>query len=388
MSHKPTVLGAIAIGALFLADVAALGADYVEATVKNVRVLDGVVTEDWFGSLVLSPDGTRVLRIETGKQCTYDLSADPASLVSCGELARFGRAEELVWSPSGERLLMPTFSDAILARRDSDIVVLDPETWTTTNLTDDGFDDYLFGGPALLDTSGQWLDEDTLLFVRYDIPVDGLGARGQPAMVEMDIGGEVTEVFAPLAAGHGLAYSLALSKDRQRAAFVVDDPDDNPKLHGIHIYDIGGKAPRRLLGMADLGSLVPYSLSFSADGKYLLSLRQHPEQNAGTIALVINLESGAVTLVSAPDRTVYGVAWSPTGSALAYVAAQPGDGPDDPGGLYISDPPDGPGRLVLAGPYEPPVCCGDQPFMWAANDTMVLRNLDEVEKPVLVELVQ
>jgi hypothetical protein len=387
VSHKLSVTGVVAAGALLFASVAAVGADYANATVKGARVLENVVSEGAIASLLLSPDGTRLVRIETGQQCTYDLSADPAAVVSCGELARVGRGEEMLWSPDGERLLMPTFSDAILAMRDTDIIILDPSTWTTTNLTDDAFDDYLFGGPAFMDASAQWIDEDTLLFVRYDIPVDGLGSRGQPALVEMDVGGEVTEVFAPMADGRGLLYAMALSHDRQRIAFVIDDPDNNPKLHGIHLFEIGGKAPQRLVGVADVGGLAPYSLSFSADGKFLLALREHPEQNAGTIAMVVNLESGAVSHVTAPDRTVYGAAWSPTGSALAYVAAEPGDGPDDPGGLFIADPPEGPGRLVLAGPYQPPVCCGNHPFLWAANDTIVLRNLDEVDRPVLVELV-
>lgn len=379
------VLGAVAIGALLVADIAAVGADYENATVAMTRVLEGIVTEGAIGSLVLSPDGTHVLSTETGKLCLYDLDADPALIVSCGELAKVGRTEELLWSPGGERLLMPTFSAAILAMRDTDIAILDPATWTTTNLTDDDFDDYLFGGPAFMDVSAQWVDEDTVLFVRYDIPVDGLSARGQPALVEMDVGGEVAEVFAPLAEG-GLVYALALSHDQQRVAFVLDDPDNNPKLHGIHVYEIGGKAPRRLVGVTDLGGLVPFGLSFSADGKYLLALREHPEQNAGTIAMVVTIESGAVSHVTAPDRTVFGVAWSPTGSALAYVAAEPGDGPDDPGGLFIADPPDGPGRLVLAGPYKPPVCCGNQPFVWASNDTMVLGNMAQADRPLLLQL--
>ena len=71
----------------------------------------------------------------------------PASELSCGEIERsIGSTEDMFWSPGGTRLVMPTFTDAILAFRDTDIVVLDPETWTETNLSDDGFDDYIFGG--------------------------------------------------------------------------------------------------------------------------------------------------------------------------------------------------------------------------------------------------
>ena len=88
---------------------------------------------------------------------------------------------------------------------------------------------------------------------------------------------DVPAADQPLVKG-GLVYGLALSHDRTRVAFINDDPDDNPKLNGIHIYEIGGKPPRRILGVADVGGLVPFHLSFSADGKYLLALREHPEQ--------------------------------------------------------------------------------------------------------------
>lgn len=387
MSHRLIVAGAIALGALMFASVAASAADYANASLKSTRVLDGMVPEDATFSLLLSPDGTRLLRIQAGEQCIYDLTADPAALVSCGALEKIGRSEELRWSPAGDKLLMPTFSDAILAMRDTDIGILDPATWTVTSLTDDAFDDILFGGPALMDVSPQWVDRDTVMFLRYDIPVEGIGSRKLPSLVQMDIGGEVTELFAPLGKDRGLVYALALSHDARHVAFVIDDPDTNPKLHGIHLFELGGKAPERIATIADVGGVVPYSLTFSADGKYLLALRQHPEQDAGTIAMVINIETGAITHITAPDRTLEGVAWSPTGSALAYVAAKPGDGPDSPGGLFIADPPDMPGRLVAPGPYEPPVCCGDNPFMWAANDTIVLGNLDDQEKPILVELI-
>lgn len=387
MSHKPMVLGA-AIGALLVGDMAAVGADYSAATVASTRILEGIVTEGTIGSILLSPGGTRLIRTESSKLCLYDLVADPAALVSCGDLDRLGGIEDLFWSPDETKLAMPTFDDAILGRTDTDVVVLDLETWGTTNLTEDNFNDLLFGGPALMDVSVQWVDADTLMFVRYDIPAEGMGARGEPALAQVDIGGEVGEVFAPLATGRAMVYGLALSKDGQQVAYVYDDPDGNPKLYGIHGLEIGGKGPQRLVGTDAVGGIAPFGLSFSADGKYLLSLREHPEQNAGTIAMVLNLETKAVTYITAPDRTVFGVAWSPEGSALAYVAAEPTDGPDGPGGLFIAAPPDQPGRLVLAGPYEPAVCCGggNQPFMWAANDTMVLGNMAEPDRPVLVQI--
>ena len=97
--------------------------------------------------------------------------------------------------------------------------------------------------------------------------------------------------------------------------------------------------------------------------------------------MVVNLETGAVTHITAPERTVYGVAWSPTGSALAYVAAKPGDGPDGPGGLYIADPPDATGPPRAGGALRAAGrAAATSRSSGRANDTMVLGNLDEAEK--------
>ena len=70
---------------------------------------------------------------------------------------------------------MPTYSDAFERFRDTDIAVFDPETFTRTNLTDDGVDGQpheTFTGPRS-STSRRWVDDDTIAFIRYEIPAGG-----------------------------------------------------------------------------------------------------------------------------------------------------------------------------------------------------------------------
>ena len=212
MSRCSLALGAIAIGAALFASGPAFAQGYANATIANVQILDGLVDKDTFGNrFILSPDGTRLLHLVSSELCLFDVTSVPASELSCGKIERsIGSTEDMFWSPGGTRLVMPTFTNAILAFRDTDIVLLDPETWTETNLSDDGFDDYIFGGvPVQWDMVPRWLDDETLMFVRHEVPEAGMGARGLPALMRADIGGEITEVFAPLASGTALVYGLA-----------------------------------------------------------------------------------------------------------------------------------------------------------------------------------
>ena len=296
----------------------------------------------------------------------------------------------MFWSPGGTRLVMPTFTNAILAFRDTDIVLLDPETWTETNLSDDGFDDCLFGGvPVQWDMVPRWLDDETLMFVRHEVPEDGMGARGTAgAHAGRYRRRRSREVFAPLASGTALVYGLAVSPDGKRVAFVFDFPD-GPKENGIHIFEIGSKAPRRLLTVDDVGGIPPFGMSFSADGKYLLTLREHPgtecrhHRDGGQHRnRCRHPHPGARA-----DGLWRGVVADRIGAGLRRRQARRRSGRPRRtvhrrSAGHRGTPRAG-GALRAAA-----VCCGNQPFPWASNDTMVLGNLDEPEKPVLVELAR
>ena len=68
--------------------------------------------------------------------------------------------------------------------------------------------------------------------------------------------------------------------------------------------------------------------------------------------------------------------WSPTGSALAYITYDRTNA-DMPGGLFLAEAPGKPARLLVGGAFFPAVCCGQQPFIWASNDTMLIAQLGD-----------
>ena len=48
-----------------------------------------------------------------------------------------------------------------------------------------------------------------------------------------------------------------------------------------------------------------------------------------------------------------------------------------PGGLFLAEAPGKPARLLIGGAFFPTVCCGQQPFTWASNDTMIIAQLGD-----------
>ena len=54
-----------------------------------------------------------------------------------------------------------------------------------------------------------------------------------------------------------------------------------------------------------------------------------------------------------------------------------------PGGLFLAAAPGKPARLLIGGGFFPTVCCGQQPFTWASNDTMIVAQLGDKMGTVL-----
>ena len=163
---------------------------------------------------------------------------------------------------------------------------------------------------------------------------------------------------------------MAVSADGRQIAYSVADKEDADNA-GIYLLNLGEAAPKRVAAMRDVGE-PPTGLAFSADGKFLLLLAPNLD---GLDARVIDLASGAIVPVD-PFQKVVGVAWSPRGSALAYVTYDRTKA-DMPGGLFLAEAPGKPARLLIGGGFFPTVCCGQQPFTWASNDTMILAQLGD-----------
>ena len=254
------------------------------------------------------------------------------------------------------------------AFRDTDIRLFDPTTFAVRNLTEDNFDGSLLDGkgPANLDLLAHWIDSDTIAFVRYAIPEGGFRQGAPTSLMTIDVGGGDPKPAFEIASKSGFrVWAMTVSADGKQIAYSVADKDDADKA-GIYVLNLGEATPKRVAAMKDVGN-PPDGLAFSADGKFLLLLGRNVD---GIDAKVIDLASGKFMPVDRAQNVV-GVAWSPSGSALAYVTYDRKNAAM-PGGLFLADAPGKPARLLIGGAFFPTVCCGQQPIIWASNDTMIL----------------
>jgi hypothetical protein len=164
---------------------------------------------------------------------------------------------------------------------------------------------------------------------------------------------------------------MAVSADGVWIAYGLQSASD-PAQSGVWLLpQDGSSATRRIADLAAIGAS-PTSLSFSADAIRLLLISSSP---SGSIEpRVVDISSGVVSAV-APGARVTGAAWSPTGSTLAYVTFDP-DQPSMPGGLFVTDTPGEAGRLMVGGAFMAPACCGQFPFMWATDNSILLTGID------------
>lgn len=356
---------------------------------SRYRVIDSATLDMTAGpantAALLSPDGTRLLQVGSDI-CLHALSdVHQWNKLGCtrNQLDLELRApEDLLWSPRGDRLVMPSYVAGLIQFRDTDVRLMDPITLAVINLTDDGADDSLLDNraPLSLDIIARWMSGDTIVFLRYPVPKGGAGKGGPPSLMTISAtGGEPKELLRIAGADRLAVYALAVSTDGRRIAYSLDDKD-HPDIAGVYVFDMGAGAPERVAPMADVGQ-PPAGLAFSADGSFLLLLTPGP---TGVDARVLGLATGEVVAVDT-TRNISGVAWSPTGSALAYVTDER-EKAGEPGGLFLADRPGEPGRQLLKQSLMSPVCCWRLPFTWAANDTMVLGNIEKMDAPLFVRL--
>jgi hypothetical protein len=335
-------------------------------------------------SAILSPDGSRVLSIGMQEVCLLaPAQMGPWAELACVEKDRENRIRgpwDMRWSPDGDQLLMPTYADAFVTFRDTDITLYDPQSFTRTVVTDDGVSGSVMTGSetVLFDVAARWLDADTIAFMRYEIPPGGLAGRRGPWLMTVDIdAGEPQHASKIVNPGAAIVYALAISRDGTQYAYPLDDRDA-PKIAGIYVAPIGG-SPRRVVALTEI-SKSPSGLEFSADGKFLMVMGPS-EDFSESLGHIIDLDTGVVSPI-ASGQPLVGAAWSPTGSAVAYLTYDRTT-PDSPGGLFLSPSPGAPGRLLIGGSFYASTCCGYEPFVWASNDTMLLGRADDASMSML-----
>lgn len=362
--------------------------DYAKYRVLDTKVIKDMWTSSGQKAVLLSPDGSRVLHLNGREFCLLaPAQIGPWAKIACAQSTpenRPGEAADMFWSPGGSQLLMPTYTYGLQAFRDTDIRLFDPATFSVKTLTEDNFDDsFLDGkGPANLDVLAHWIDGDTIAFVRYAIPDGGYKQGTSTSLMTIEAaGGDPQLAFEIASRSKFRVWAMTTSADGKQVAYSVADKDNADKA-GIYLLTLGEATPKRVAAMRDTGQ--PAGLAFSADGKFLLLLGRTA---SGIDAKVVDLASGEIMPVDRVQNLV-GVAWSPNGSALAYITYDRTNA-DMPGGLFLAEAPGKPARLLIGGGFFPTVCCGQQPFTWASNDTMVIAQLgDKLGTVLFVKLGQ
>jgi dipeptidyl aminopeptidase/acylaminoacyl peptidase len=344
----------------------------------------------------LAPDGTKLAHISGTTVCLFVLEGSSWAEDRCFELERdlfSGGPEDMRWSPDGRYLTLPTFQTALQFFSDTDILVLDTEDGALLNLTDDGFDGSLLGEiEGHLDLSPRWLDEDTLIFIRYSrdplatADADFSERLLPPALYTVDVPAEGETAEAALAVELPQtevpipAYLLAVDAERARAAY---NEDSLPVGEGMSVWQTDladGNGPARLANApAQTGIL---ALEYAADGQYVLMLStDHRSLGSRLNALAVSAETGDAIAIDprfpvlteqadAESPAIVGAGWSPTGSALAYLVRDRGN--PDASGLYIASAPGQPGQLILPGDFYGTTCCQRMPIVWDQNDLIMI----------------
>ncbi|MBL8132869.1 MAG: hypothetical protein JNL42_13500 [Anaerolineae bacterium] len=344
----------------------------------------------------LSPDGDSFAHFEGSQMCLYRQREASYSQDRCFDLEPHnfrGPTEELYWSPDGRYLSIGTFDEGLRFLRDTDIRVIDTQSGTLINLTDDAFDGGLldeFAGN--FDLAPHWLDADTLAFIRYtnsaaqDSNAGLIGQFSLPAIYTVDLPSEgvLSELelrFVFPAKASLSVYVLTVDPRDERLAFVYDTRNSET-VQGVWSARLDG-GDLKALHLIPTLPMLPIQLDYAANGRYLLTFVQGA-RSGGLTMRVISSETGDEIEIdprfptTSPDGSqapsnapmVVGAGWSPRGSALAYLVRDPVNA--DGSGLYITNAPGIPGKMVLSGEFYGTTCCQRMPIRWAANDTIMI----------------
>lgn len=333
-------------------------------------------------STYLAPDGKRFVHRDGESLCLY---VQDASEPNCAQLPEpldgSIYPESLVWSPDSRYV---TFTENFLVYLvDPDIWLWDTTTDTVTDLTDDGpnrldFDDDSW---ERIDLAPTWLPDGRILFLRYS-RIDDETPPAEIYAVQPD--GSNQEKLGELdTSGTFAAYAMVATEEHLFYNYYVNG--DAPE-NGLWMSNRDGSNPKQIY--ASEVPDIPWSLSTSADGRYLLmnmpfpnDLDFSPERSA---ARLLNVESGKEVLID-PDHFVAGAGWSPDGTALIYIVNDRRATTETDNGLYITGTPSEGGRRILEGEWLPTTTRQQQPLTWGANHSILLAHQGG-ESITLVEL--
>jgi hypothetical protein len=364
-------------------------------------------------SAYLAPDGNRIAYLAGRTMCILDietvnayvktavaagtpfedaldgldgLATDPSQVpgVACVSLEEIGgiETEGVRWSPDGRYLVMT--ENFFKFFRDPDLWVLDTQTMTLADITDDGDLQFSVTQPAsvqpFIDVVPRWMADGRLVFLRYT----GKGEDFDPPYVYtiQPDGSDLQQVGQLQTTGKFAVSALAVSADGH-LAYNRWSRDDK-SLNGIWISDLDGSNPRLLWHNADLPALVPLAVNWSPDGQYVAFVNQAAFMNTArfepefSLWEAVRVSDGQLLLFS-PDQFVRSAGWSPDGNAIVYTNRDFLD--DTLDGVYVSAGPGEPGRMLMPASTDPSqrtmglmvtTSLQEQLIPWTANNTVMV----------------
>jgi Tol biopolymer transport system component len=300
--------------------------------------------------------------------CAADIvsGAEPICLEPPQEMPRGFDADAssylypLSWSPDSTEIVV--VGQPLITSLDTDLWIMDLNSSTWTNLTDDGYEGPLVktadssGAPAGVSVEVQpaWSPDGTQIAVERTV----MAAVGEFAPSTLSLvnaaTGEITDI-APLP-GHedqwvdaGATTSIAWSPDSSTLAVSLRHRDPKPDYDGVWVVDVESGTLKQLVSLAAVEDLfsgifadVPADMvgpvAWSPDGTALLVWVSNPSTKPVALwAFWVEVESGKTTALPLPAHpkdtgTRRGIwpfqaAWSPDGASI-LVAAN-GLHPDD-----------------------------------------------------------
>lgn len=342
----------------------------------------------------LSPDGSLLAHSDGRSLCFY--TPPDLTQTTCTTMPEDRRLqpESVVWSPDSRYL---TFMDNDVLRmlRDSDIWIIDSSDGSTTNLTDDDtLDVALMGetdGPAgLIDLAPQWVDDTTIVFIRYTYLEDEeTYSTAELFTVSVD-GGDATLLSdIPQSRGRVDMYYMDWRPYSDQYVVNIWQRNDEVDVYGL-LMSQDGETPVSVLAGTEPVSLAAniQTIAIAPNGESVL---HYDGQRMGigrpgttpqeSVAMVTRFEDRSLVVVD-PEHPVWEAGWAPDGQGMVYTVRSPQD--VDIEGLYLTSAVGEPGHMILEGRYGGTTPYRQQSIQWASNNTILVTDGDS--QLILVEL--
>jgi Tol biopolymer transport system component len=355
----------------------------------------------------LAPDGERFAYINDAELCILDIDTSAAYIqtaIAAGNIPEgdFSQApdqiagamcvsveqirglnrETISWSPDGHYLVMT--QDFFRFFYDADLWVLDTQSMTLTDITNDEQEDYPITDNAEgndlppVDICPRWMTDGRLIFLRYgDDPTAPYIYTVQPDGSDLQQQGQIStpQKFA--------IYALDISLQNQLAYNFWINDEQYRAQSGVWISDFDGSNARHIWHNSDLPTMVPLALEWSPDGQYIALNTPNGAYGASYEAdtsywRVVRVSDGQTELID-PDQFVFSAGWSPDGSAIVYTTTNWLN--IETMGLYIAAAPGMPSHMVITAVTDtndsPTSLMGTTPrqnqgIPWVANNTVMV----------------